>query len=168
MDGHRILEKIKENRKKLQLPALVLLAGILLMCLPTGSSEQTQTEQQTIVETAASDTLEEELEAILAKVKGAGKVEVLLTQASGAQTVYQTDDDTQTGTDTQSVRRDTVLVGSGSTQTGLVLQVNPPTYLGAVIVCQGADSASVKLAILDAVRSATGLSSDKISILKMK
>ena len=53
-------------------------------------------------------------------------------------------------------------------QTGLVQQVNPPTYLGAVIVCQGADSASVRLAIVEAVGSVTGLSTDKITVLKMK
>ena len=47
-------------------------------------------------------------------------------------------------------------------------QVNPPTYLGAVIVCQGADSASVRLAIVSAVCSVTGLSTDKITVLKMK
>jgi len=49
-----------------------------------------------------------------------------------------------------------------------VQQVNPPTYLGAVIVCQGADSASVRLAIVSAVGSVTGLSTDKITVLKMK
>ena len=43
-----------------------------------------------------------------------------------------------------------------------------PTYLGAVIVCQGGDSPTVKLAIVEAVSNATGLSADKITVLKMK
>ena len=88
-----------------------------------------------------------------------------LTQREGERTVYQTDEDSASS----GVRSDTVLLnGSDRSQTGLVRQVNPPTYLGAVIVCQGADSASVRLAIVSAVGSVTGLSTDKITVLKMK
>ena len=38
---------------------------------------------------------------------------------------------------------------------------------GAAVVCQGAGSASVRLAITDAVRCYTGLGADKIVIIKM-
>ena len=38
---------------------------------------------------------------------------------------------------------------------------------GAVIVCEGADNPTVKLDILRAIGSYTGLGSDKITILKM-
>jgi len=36
------------------------------------------------------------------------------------------------------------------------------------VVCQGADRAGVRLAVVDAVKSVTGLSSDRITVLKMK
>ena len=105
------------------------------------------------------------LEEILSQIQGAGRVQVLLTQREGERTVYQTDEDSTSS----GIRSDTVLLnGSDRSQTGLVQQVNPPTYLGAVIVCQGADSASVRLAIVSAVGSVTGLSTDKITVLKMK
>lgn len=105
------------------------------------------------------------LEEILSQIQGAGRVRVLLTQREGERTVYQTDEDSTSS----GIRSDTVLLnGSDRSQTGLVQQVNPPTYLGAVIVCQGADSASVRLAIVSAVGSVTGLSTDKITVLKMK
>ncbi|MGN1002105.1 MAG: hypothetical protein ACI4PC_04985 [Oscillospiraceae bacterium] len=39
---------------------------------------------------------------------------------------------------------------------------------GAVVVCQGCDSAKVRLDVTNAVMAYTGLGSDKISILKMK
>lgn len=38
---------------------------------------------------------------------------------------------------------------------------------GVVIVCEGADRAAVRLEIMRAVESYTGMSSDKITILKM-
>ncbi len=38
---------------------------------------------------------------------------------------------------------------------------------GIVIVCEGADDPAVKLALLQAIRSYTGFSADRITILKM-
>ena len=49
-----------------------------------------------------------------------------------------------------------------------VQQVLPESYRGAIVVCQGADSPAVKLAIVEAVSRATGLGADSISVLKMK
>ena len=96
-------------------------------------------------------------------------MEVLLTQVTGEETFYQTDEDISTGESTSDVRSDTVLVnGADRSETGLVRQVNPPTYQGAIVLCQGADSAQVKLSIVEAVMSVTGLRSDCITVLKMK
>ena len=39
---------------------------------------------------------------------------------------------------------------------------------GAVVVCQGADQAGVRLDVTNAVAAYTGLVSDKISVIKMK
>ena len=39
---------------------------------------------------------------------------------------------------------------------------------GVVVVCRGADSAAVRLNILNAVHSCTGFSAEKITILKMR
>ncbi|MCD8343584.1 MAG: hypothetical protein LUC19_04260, partial [Oscillospiraceae bacterium] len=39
---------------------------------------------------------------------------------------------------------------------------------GAVVVCDGADSAAVRYAVTGAVGAYTGLGSDKITIIKMK
>ena len=68
-----------------------------------------------------------------------------------------------------ALREDTVLVTDESrTEQGLIRQVLPPQYRGAVIVCQGGDRASVRLNIVEAVSAVTGLTSDKITVLKMK
>jgi hypothetical protein len=41
-------------------------------------------------------------------------------------------------------------------------------YQGAVVLCQGAADAAVRLAVVEAVSKATGLGADKICVLKMK
>ena len=88
---------------------------------------------------------------------------------SGPETIYQTNEETplQGGTGTQ--RRETVLVtDSQRNQSGLILRQTEPKYRGAIILCQGADSATVRLSIVDAVSKVTGLPSHCISVLKMK
>lgn len=156
------LEYIKKYRYFL----LVFLVGIILMLLPT---REKAVQEAVSVPDANETALQEALTRILEQVSGAGRVSVLLTQAVGEETVYQTNEDTQTAQDTDQLRRETVLLsGAGREEAGLVRQVKAPVYRGAVIVCQGADSASVRLAIVEAVRSVTGLSSNHISVLKMK
>lgn len=146
---------------------LIFLVGIVLMLFPTDSKK---TEQQSVPvqEQPKSETLllEEQLSALLSQLAGAGKVQVLLTEATGQQTVYQENRDTS---QSETTKTSTVIV-SGSTrgQEGLICQVNPPTYLGAVVLCQGADLPSVRLSITEAVANATGLGYHKISVLKMK
>lgn len=168
MDYQGIVEHLKKYGKKYCVPALILLLGMILMTLP-GKEKKREEPIQTIEQNVNQKDLQEALEDILALVQGAGKVRVLLTEAAGEQTLYQTDRDVQTNGESESIRQDTVLLtDSAREEAGLIQQIIPPEYQGAVILCQGADSASVRLAIIQAVASATGLTSDKITVLKMK
>lgn len=152
--------------KKYACVALILVLGIVLMLLPEGRSRTTSKEETGSQEqTAAPPSVEEALEELLSQIHGAGKVRLLLTVAQGTSTVYQTD----TAGAGDSLKVETViLTDSGKSQQGLVRQVNPETYLGAVVVCQGGDSPAVRLAVTQAVAAATSLSTDKITVLKMK
>lgn len=144
---------------------IVLLAGAALMLFPTGSRQ----ESGDVVLPVETTSLEEELQSALSCIDGAGEVRVLLTQSRGRQTVYQTDTDSNTDSEKSTNQSRTVIVtDSERNELGLVQRTDPPVYQGAVIVCQGADSAQVRLAVVDAVRCATGLSSHQISVLKMK
>ena len=166
MDWLAVKEKAGYFLRKYRYVLLILLVGIVLMCLPGGEEPEQErvSPEQTDGMSAAPDP-EERLRQILSQIEGAGKVEVLLTPLAGEETVYQTDEDLSANGD----RMETVIITDAQrAQQGLVKQVNPPVYLGAVVVCQGADRASVRLAIVEAVANATGLGADKISVLKMK
>ncbi len=167
MEIKRMKTKAVELLGKYRYAVLILVLGIVLMLLP-----DTNQEQETLQPTHAASaelTVEQQLSQLLSRIKGAGEVEVMLSLASGAQTVYQTDTDTSVDGDKTSGKSDTVTVtDSDRNETGLVKQVNPPVYQGAVVLCQGADNPAVKLAIVDAVAKYTGLGADKISVQKMK
>ena len=147
---------------------IVLLAGILLLVFPNGEKQEEKS-MPVSTEESLQESLQDSLEEILSQISGAGKVSVLLTQAAGKETIYQIDENTSAENGGSSSHRQTVLIsGTGREENGLIRQVKEPTYLGAVIVCQGADNAAVRLAVVEAVRRATGLTTDRISVLKMK
>ena len=160
MDRIMLREKATAWIGKYKYLLLVLLVGVGLMLIPSNSDKQD--DRQTSNTVASQPSLSDELTAILSKIQGAGKVQVLLTVKAGEQIIYQVDSN---GTD----RDDTVIVTDAErAQNGLIQQVIPATYRGAIILCQGADSPSVRLAVTDAVSSVTGLDSSRISVLKMK
>lgn len=167
MDRMNLQSKALEFLKKYRYVALIVAVGVILMCLPGG--ERGESEPTEAVIAATEPDLEEKLEKILSQIEGAGNVQVLLTEQAGQSVLYQTDQDTDSGSDSLTQRSDTVILsGADREEQGLVRQINPPVYQGAVVVCQGADKATVRLAIVEAVSAATGLGADKISVLKMK
>lgn len=141
---------------------IVIAAGLALMLLPSGKKEASL---PSAPEVSTSASMQESLEEILGRIHGVGKVKILLTQAQGERTVYVYDQSSSG----ESVRSDAVIItDSERTQGGMISQVIPPVYLGAIIVCEGGDSPTVRLAVVEAVCDATGLTADKISVWKMK
>lgn len=167
MDRMTLVGKLPGWLKNYWYIFLILGAGIFLMALPeSGDRESLPVETP---ETAEEESLEARLEQILSRVEGAGRVYVMLSERTGESISYQTDEDLSEGPDSSTRRSDTVIVSSSDrSEQGLVRQVNPPVYLGAVIVCQGGDDPQVRLAIVEAVSDVTGLGADRISVLKMK
>ena len=168
MEWMSLSKRLPDILKKYKYAILVLAVGLVLMAIPSGTDRENTTDEAP-VEIKLQTSVSQELAALLTQIEGVGKVEVMLTIASGEETVFQTDQDISMGNDTQSTRQETVMTtDTQRNQTGLIKQINPARYLGAVIVCQGADSPSVRFAVVDAVSKATGLGSDRISVLKMK
>lgn len=156
-----------EKLKKWKVPLSILLLGILLLLLPTGK-EEVFSESKETEEFAVEQNLEERLEDILQEVEGVGKVRVILTLESGAVRFYQQDVETRGGTEECDTESQTVILSQNGEETPILVKTIYPSYQGAVVVCEGADRASVKLAILQAVSSLTGLSSEHITVIKMK
>lgn len=155
-------QRINALLGKYKYPVLILLVGIGLMLLPSGKTEPAALPSESA---PAVESLEARLETLLTQIDGAGQVRVLLTEERGREYLFQTDSDIRT----DSRSDDTVLVEDGSdAESGLIRQTLEPKYRGAVVLCQGADSPGVKLAIVEAVRCVTGLGADAISVLKMK
>lgn len=169
MELANLRKKLTQGIGKFKYVLLVLGLGLVLMLLPGGDKTQSEKTVQQAAQIEAEADLSRQLSEILSNVSGAGQTQVMLTINQGEKTVYQTDRDVTVTEQTNDERIQTVTVtDENRNQTGLVQQVNPPTYLGALVLCQGADDPTVRLAIVDAVSKVTGLGANQISVLKMK
>lgn len=167
MDG--IPVKVTAFLRKYRIALAVLLLGLALMVFPTSRPSKQAEEAPAPPQTQSLPSASEDLAQILSQISGVGKVQVYLTLDAGAQTLYQEDETISGGENSSSVRRETVIIAdSNRAQSGLIRQTIPPVYRGAIIVCQGADKAQVRLDVVDAVSKATGLGTDRITVLKMK
>lgn len=92
---------------KFKYPLLILVLGVILMLLPTGSAKSEEAEG------------DERIQQMLSSVEGVGEAQVIISDN------------------------------------------------GVVVVCRGAENATVRLDIIRAISAYTGFGSDRITILKL-
>lgn len=166
MAGRIDLKSVGNRIRQFKYPALILLLGLALILWPSRQKQDAPAEMQPRAE---EPSLETQMEEVLSCIDGAGAVRVLLTKASGDETVYQSDETVSKSNDSENTTRTTVMArGSGGGDVPVVRRTNYGEYRGALIVCSGADSAQVRLSIVNAVAGLTGLRADRITVIKMK
>ena len=170
MRGIEVFGKFRPlwEKGKFALPVLGL--GVLLLLWPSGAGE---TKSTTSPETTAEETMaqqQKEMERILARIEGAGELHLMLTlESDGERTLAEDTEETLGGSqdapESQS-RRETVVLSVSGGEEVVVTRRESPVYRGALVVCQGADRAEVKLAVTQAVAALTGLGADRITVVK--
>ena len=165
----KLLAFCKKNKWILLTGAL----GLLLLCLPVGGKTETPPViAETEEEVFSAEAFEQRLETILSEIDGAGRVRVMLTLGSSTETVYASDvteHNRTRGDESERQLEESIVFSAQSGSTAAVERVRIyPKFSGAIVVCDGADKASVKLMVISAVSAATGLSSEKISVLPGK
>ena len=152
----RLAQRVKASMGRYRLVWLVILAGLILLLLPTGEKEgeaREETEQtQSAFDLAATEA---RLSQALSKIHGAGEVTVVLTVANGPRQILA-----------ENVDRDGSQ-GEEKTETVTVQEIYP-RYQGALLVCAGGDDPTVRLQLTEAMSALTGLGADKISISQGK
>lgn len=161
-------EKLKGLLRKYRLPLLAALVGVAILLLPVGG--ETEEEQSAEAEVYSLTETEARLEQLISAIDGVGKARVMLTLRSGETLSLAQDSSASAGSGGDTRQEQQILTvnrGSGR-QEVVVTQRLYPTYQGAVVVCQGAGDSRVRLTVIETVSVLTGLSSDKISVVKWK
>ena len=138
---------------------IVLVAGLALLLLPTGDSKEDKAESEATEISAPAFSLEKEeqrLASQLSKITGAGEVSVLLSIEGSARREPAVSGE------------ELLVISEGSSEKVVDLYYVNPAYMGAVIVCRGADLPAVRLEITRAVSAFTGLGADAIRVIQME
>lgn len=150
---------------------VVIAVGFLFMSFP--SKKRQEVKMQSIENDFQTDEFEKRIEKALAVCEGVGRAEVILSVDSGPERVYakearkstkEQNDVTENDSDTKP---SILSEGSGRESPVLIKEIYPE-FRGAMVICDGADSVGVRMEVTEAVASLTGLSSDRISVVKMK
>ena len=103
-----------------------------------------------------------------------GNVNVILSIESGPEKVYAKEEkqsikksDEATKESDSEGRPSIISEGSGK-EVPVLVKERYPKFRGAVVVCNGAERTDVRMSVIEAVGALTGLSSDRISVVKMK
>ena len=121
--------------------------------------------------------LENELEDILSKISGVGKVQVLITYSETSQVIAMHNEVTNTSkteeTDTNGGTRviestdenKEIIVDSDNNP--ITERVIMPKIEGAIVIAEGGENITIKSNIIQAVSAVTGLATHKIQVFEM-
>lgn len=128
-----------------------------------------------------NENIEERLENILSNIKGVGKTQVLLTYSQTSQIIPIYDEDSSSSTTEEkdsgggtrtvnenSTKKEVKYEENNGVKTPITQSVVNPKIEGAIITAQGANDATVKTNIIQAVEAVTGLATYKIQVFEMK
>ncbi|MDO4270744.1 MAG: hypothetical protein Q4C72_07445 [Eubacteriales bacterium] len=151
---------------------IVLLAGVLLLASSGGSGGR-QKEKAPSAEPAPEGfslaDFERDLSGKLASIDGVGRVSLMLSLDETEEAVYAVNvRQTKNGDSGQSYESSLTVLSDGSYgEAPVTVKSLLPTFRGAVVLCDGADNAEVRLAVTRAVGTVCGIGSDKVTVLKM-
>ena len=165
MEISKLKDKTFTFLSKYKYVFVVLIAGIALILVPNGTQAK-QTENTVKVYDDQNYISQRELASVLSLIHGAGRVEVLLSLETSAQTQYQQNTDSPGASNERSTT--VTITDAQRNESGLVNKTWAPVYRGAIVICDGAENPQVHLDIISAVANITGLRSDQITVLKMK
>ncbi len=190
-----IVKKTEGNNKKtienLVVFLILLIVTIVAINLIWGKEEQNtvenqiETEHKVLAENIENSTtnetnaynLEQELEEVLSKIEGVGKVKVLITYSESSQIVamYNENKNISVTEETDSeggirtieatdANKEIILDGDNNPITEKIVM---PKIEGAIIIAEGGGDAILKSNIVQAVSAVTGLASHKVQVFKM-
>lgn len=153
---------------------IVILAGVLLMLvtLPQSSKETEQAAEET-TQQFDLEAFEQQICSSLSAIDGVGRIEVMLSLETGEESVYASDvtqssQSSGENASSENYQSTMSILSDGSYgERPVLVTSNYPTFRGAVIICDGADDSRVQLELTEAMSSLCGISSDRVSVLKM-
>ncbi len=167
------LKKVFKLCEKYKYITVIIVLGFFLLILP----QNDKNDEGKRKENSEFDLLgfEKRVEASLSQCSGVGRCKVIFSMDSGGTSVYEKEArkstrESESGVvleNNSDVKPSILSEGSGRESPLLVKEIYPK-FRGAVVICDGANKKEVEVMVIESISALTGLSSDKISVVKMK
>jgi stage III sporulation protein AG len=180
-----LLKKIRPKHGAALLIAAGLI-GILLIFISDAvpqraSGSAASSGRSALTQTQYADTLRSELEDMIGRISGVGRVRIMVTVGSDNQSVYeqsekttgdaavtsQSDGGSEKQSSSASERSPVVLDNGSGGQSALIKTTLRPQILGIAVVCDGGDDPEVQEKITNTLVSILDITSEHISVCKM-
>lgn len=191
-------ENTKDNKKKMETLVafiIILIVTIIAINVIWSDKEETPKDDTNYAKTLADletsnqkqedstqiNTLETNLENILSKIEGVGKVKVLVTYSQSSQTIAMYNENSKNSsieekdsgggtriTQETDTKKDIIYKEENGKKVPITQTVINPKVEGAIVTAQGAENPNVKNNIIQAVEAVTGIATHKIQVFEMK
>lgn len=169
------------SRKKFNIIFAIGIVGILLISLSEVDFSSKKTTESTNMDEISIESYIEKIEnktkKIIGQIDGAGKCEVMITAEISSEKDYATNDNIKQETENKdnenilkndSEKEVVMIENSSGKKQALIQKIYEPKIRGVLVLCEGADNAEINEKITNAVRALLNVSSNKISVLKIK
>lgn len=184
-DQKAVVVKLKEllggeGRSKLIVVVGLLAMGLILLSQFMPKKSSTVSTEEAFSSVAYVEQLEKKLTGTIGSIEGVGKVQVMVTLDSTAQTVFATEENRRTdlvqdtGTDARTKVQESdntqvnyILVDQGGgRREALVSTTLEPTVKGVVVVCSGGENKLISVRVTEVVTTALGIGANKVCVVK--
>ena len=166
--------KLKINQDtKLKICAVALaLCMIAVLLTSVGSSQKDNKKTEDCSDVNHTQQLSEELTELISRIKGAGRVKVMITYDTSDENVYAKDTDEEyesgkTDSSGQRIKSEYIIIKGGDSEEGLKIKNILPTVRGVAVVCDGAGDPTIKAQIIGTVSALFDINSTRISVAEM-
>ena len=158
------LEKLRKDKKTIFIIMIGFLGMVLILFSPNDSEKKKVVDQ---VETVNynSDNIQDEVEAMIESIKGAGKTKVYITYESDSEHVYAMNIDEKSDGSDLHYKSEYIITDD---ENGLILKVIYPKVRGVAVICEGGGDPLVKEKIYSVISALFDISTNKISVTDMK
>ncbi len=167
------LERLPSEKRKIMLIFSIGILAVILIVASDLSKTDKNVNKDADTTTGLDSVYEEELEArlgkIISEIENVGRVRVMVKTASGEKNEYAVNDTVNYGSSgDKKSENEYVIVKNQNNESGVIIKKDYPEIQGVMIVCDGGNLSTVKNEVTNAVSAVLGISTDRISVSKMK
>jgi len=152
------------NKKGAGFVALGIVAGLILLLMPTGNAKNTPSEPKTHSTAEEYCThLETKTEGIISRITGVKDCCVFITLEKGYRYVYATDQHVYDRSDGKDTDKTIVLAGNGNGEDPILVEETMPSVAGVAVVCPRADY-QTQYKIVELLSALFNIPSNRISV----